>query len=101
MAPLPGPEYNDEALEFAARQVPGCFSVDQVRRSLGQPVGSAANGVEPVEAPLLPGFACEPLHAQCGDTDPQPGLALKSASRRSSSGEASEVGCLFCRAVYG
>lgn len=110
MAPL----YTDDAPWFSARQYAGCFSVDQVRRLLHQPlpprppcqklleqVGNAATN----ENHFLSTCHCAPLHDRCRELD-----SSRTTSRDWDTTidvtldqlrKSSEQTCWFCGVVYG
>jgi len=119
MASPPQLACDDGAPLFAARQVPGCFTSAQVQKNLGQPVRPADHEVEPITTAVttprqiigrdsdghsshfLSGCACSPLHSQCSDPEPKPGVGCKVTFTPDQLRVAAEAGCLFCRAIYG
>ncbi|KAL6810693.1 heterokaryon incompatibility domain-containing protein [Trichoderma sp. SZMC 28013] len=108
--------YTDDGARFGGREYPGCFSINEVRQRLGQPlldpVDASAQHVwldvqgEMVAAEnhFLPNCACAAVHAACGSLCDENGdpielvdveLSLKQLC------ESSEAGCWFCTVIYG
>lgn len=108
--------YTDDGARFGGREYPGCFSINEVRQRLGQPLlepvdastlevcPDAQGEMVTAESHFLPNCACAALHAACGSSYDENdetiesktiGLSLKQLR------ESSEVGCWFCTVIYG
>jgi hypothetical protein len=100
--------YVDDDPFFAARQVPGCFTVSQVRESLGQSVAVASkstatqlHGEGEEHGHFLPDCVCSPIHVNCGDS-PTPEASWATINvTLDQLRAASEAGCPFCRTIFG
>ncbi|KAL6689629.1 hypothetical protein J3F84DRAFT_406747 [Trichoderma pleuroticola] len=105
--------YTDDGARFGGREYPGCFSINEVRQRLGQPllepVDASAQQACPdvqgemvtAESHFLPNCACAALHATCGPSHDEAieledvEISLKQLR------ESSEAGCWFCAVIYG
>ncbi|KAI1117923.1 heterokaryon incompatibility protein-domain-containing protein [Nemania sp. NC0429] len=109
------PSYTDDAPHYAARDYPGCFTAEQVRRQLGISCSdgpgqdSPSNRHEKIATPehhFLPDCICAPLHTRCLDPSSSEGASHDSPTTHINVTldqlcASSQRGCWFCAAIYG
>lgn len=105
--------YTDDGAHFGGREYQGCFSINEVRQRLDQPLLEPHDARKQEDCPgiegetvtvgnhFLPSCPCAALHATCGASHDE-SIALEDVELSLEQlRESFEAGCWFCAVLYG